>query len=87
VVHEAQFSLVYSGVGEATLVAESLRPEIGDIEGDRTRATLEREGAEVELLIEADDFVALRAGINTWLSLAGVAERAGGIGSGDVELG
>ncbi len=86
-VHEARFSLVYADAAEATLVAQSLRPEVGDIEGNRTRAQLERDGDEVALLIEADDFVALRAGINTWLSLAGVAERAGGVGSGDLDSG
>ena len=56
-------------------VKQSLRPEIGDIKDERTRATLSREGSVVCVDIAAADLVALRAGQNTWLSLIGVAER------------
>ena len=49
---------------------------MGAIDGDRTTATLDRDGATVELTVVADDLVALRAGCNTWLTLTGVAEAA-----------
>ncbi|WP_435076965.1 KEOPS complex subunit Pcc1 [Halococcus sp. AFM35] len=74
--HESSFSLEYDTESAAAAVERSLRPEVGDIEGDRTVAALSRTGGVVELDIEATDLVALRAGQNTWLSLAGVAERS-----------
>lgn len=73
--HESSFSFEYNTESEAKTVERSLEPEIGDIEGERTEATLSRKGAVVQVDIEAADLVALRAGQNTWLSLVGVAER------------
>jgi KEOPS complex subunit Pcc1 len=73
--HETSFSLEYDTESDAATVERSLRPEIGDIEGDRTGATLSREESVVRVDIEAADLVALRAGQNTWLSLVSVAER------------
>ena len=73
--HESSFALEYETESAAAAVERSLRPEIGDIEGDRTTATLSRDGATVGIDVAAADLVALRAGQNTWLSLAGVAER------------
>jgi KEOPS complex subunit Pcc1 len=73
--HETSFSLEYDTESDAATVERSFRPEIGDIEGDRTGATLAREGSVVRVDIEAADLVALRAGQNTWLSLVSVAER------------
>ncbi|EMA54074.1 KEOPS complex subunit Pcc1 [Halococcus thailandensis] len=73
--HESSFALEYGTESAAAAVERSLRPEIGDIEGDRTAATLSRDGATVGIDVAAADLVALRAGQNTWLSLAGVAER------------
>ena len=52
-----------------------MRQEVGDIESDRTRATLDSEDRTVTVTVEADDLVALRAGLNTWSTLVGVAER------------
>ncbi|MFB6311140.1 MAG: KEOPS complex subunit Pcc1 [Salinirussus sp.] len=75
--HVASLEFSYGSVELATRVERSLRPEIGDIEGDRATAALSRTDADLELRIEATDLVALRAGLNTWLSLATVAERAG----------
>jgi KEOPS complex subunit Pcc1 len=77
VTHVAEFSLHYATIATAERVAMAMEPEVGDIEGDRTRATLERDGSTLRIVIEADDLVALRAGLNTWLSLADVAERSG----------
>lgn len=74
-VHEAVFEYPYDDERTASIVAESLRPEVGDIEGDRTRATLRQDGNTVTVAVRARDLTALRAGINTWGSLVSVAER------------
>ncbi|WP_049902370.1 KEOPS complex subunit Pcc1 [Halococcus agarilyticus] len=79
--HETLLTFEYDSAARATTVEASLRPEIGDIEGDRTRASLARDGADLRLRIAAADLVALRAGQNTWLSLTAVAERCAAAGS------
>jgi KEOPS complex subunit Pcc1 len=70
------FTLDYADEELASRIERSLRPEIGDIDGDRTTAELAREGATLRVTVAADDLVALRAGCNTWLTLASVAEAA-----------
>ena len=80
--HETLLTFEYDTADRATTIEASLRPEIGDIEGDRTRVSLAREGAELRVRIAAADLVALRAGGNTWLSLVSVAERGAASGSG-----
>ncbi|MGB9931426.1 KEOPS complex subunit Pcc1 [Haloarcula amylolytica] len=74
--HQTRLTAEYDSTGRARAIARSVRPEIDDIEGDRTTARLSRDGQRVELTVEASDLVALRAGINTWLTLRGVAEDA-----------
>ncbi|MBX0302307.1 rpo operon protein [Halomicroarcula sp. F24A] len=74
--HRTVFRLDYPDESVARCVERSLRPEIGDIEGDRTTARLAREGATLCVTVAADDLVALRAGCNTWLTLSSVAEAA-----------
>jgi len=74
--HRTVFTLDYPDESAARRVEGSLRPEIGDIEGDRTTAALTRDGATVRVTVRADDLVALRAGCNTWLTLSSVAEAA-----------
>ena len=76
---DALLSLEYADAERARRVERSLRPEVGDIGGDRTGVSLERDGPTLEIAVDAGDIVALRAGLNTWLSLASVAESAGGI--------
>ena len=73
--HETSFSLEYDTESDAATIERSLEPEVGDIEGERTGATLSREADVLRIDIEAADLVALRAGQNTWLSLVSVAER------------
>ena len=73
--HETVLAVQYGTTARATTVERSLRPEIGDIEGERTRAALSRDGSVVIIEVGAADLVALRAGQNTWLSLVAVAER------------
>jgi len=74
-VHEAVFEYPYDDEQLASVVASAVRPEVGDIEGDRSRATLHRTGDTVIVTVRAKDLTALRAGINTWGSLVSVAER------------
>lgn len=73
--HEISFALEYDTESDAAIIERSLEPEVGDIEGERTGATLSRDGNVLCVDIEATDLVALRAGQNTWLSLVSVAER------------
>lgn len=80
--HEATLSFEYDDDERARRVERSVRPEVGDIEGDRTTAALDRDGPVVSVRIGAADLVALRAGVNTWSTLVGVAERAGGADGG-----
>lgn len=74
--HRSVLTFDYDTAERARCVERSVRPEMGAIDGDRTTATLDRDGATVELTVVADDLVALRAGCNTWLTLTGVAEAA-----------
>ena len=76
--HEAVLEFDYSDGERAARVARSVRIEADDIEGDRTAATVDREGATLLVRVNAADLVALRAGINTWTSLVSVAERCDG---------
>lgn len=77
--HEAILSFEYDDAERARTVEQSVRPEVGDIEGDRAAAGLERAGAVVTVQVDAADLVALRAGVNTWSTLISVAERAGSV--------
>lgn len=76
--HRSVFTLDYPDAEQARRVERSLRPELGDIDGDRTTATLTRDGATLTLTVAAEDLVALRAGCTTWTTLTAVAESAGG---------
>jgi KEOPS complex subunit Pcc1 len=60
----------------ARTVERSVRVEAGDIDDDRSTATVDRDGDTVTVRVDAADLVALRAGTNTWLRLLDVAERA-----------
>jgi KEOPS complex subunit Pcc1 len=78
VTHDAVLSFDYSTPDIAARVERSVRPEVGDIQGDRTRATIDRTGDCVTVTVAADDLVALRAGLNTWSTLVRVAEATSG---------
>ena len=71
----------YETPERATRIAAAIRPEVGDIQGDRTTASLSRDDARITVDIEADDLVALRAGLNTWSTLLEAAERVNESGS------
>jgi len=72
--HAATLVFEYTDERAARLVAGSVEQELDDIEDDRSRAVLSQSGCTVELRVEADDLVALRAGTNTWFTLVEVAE-------------
>jgi KEOPS complex subunit Pcc1 len=74
-VHSADLVFAYDDARAAALVADAVSQEVDEIEGDRTTAEVEREGREVRVDVDADDLVALRAGLNTWSTLVEVAER------------
>lgn len=75
--HKAVFECAYPDAERARRVERSVAVEVGDIEGDRTTASLDRDGATLTVTVSAADLVALRAGCNTWLSLVSVAEDCG----------
>jgi KEOPS complex subunit Pcc1 len=75
-VHAATLRFSYPDVDRASVVAESVTREAGDIAGDRTEVTVERAGATVTVRVAASDLVALRAGANTWATLVETAESA-----------
>lgn len=77
--HDAVLTFEYTNAQRARRVERAIAPEAGDIAGDRTTVSLARDDATLELIVEADDLTALRAGLNTWFSLVTVAERAGGV--------
>ena len=77
--HTADLVFDYDSAETAVLVERSVRQEVGEIEGDRTTASLTRDGTELTVRVDAADLVALRAGINTWSTLVEVAERVVGV--------
>jgi len=79
--HDILLSFDYPSETAAQVVERSLQPEIGAIDDERSRASLECEGKTVTIQLAASDLAALRAGVNTWCSLVSVAERASGVDS------
>jgi len=73
--HETTLSFIYSSERHARLVDDALGPEVGEIDDDRSGATVERDGEAVRVRVVADDLVALRAGINSWSRLVAVTEQ------------
>ena len=73
--HDATLRFEYESSARARAVASAVAQEVGEIGGDRSAATVERQGVAVAVRVVADDLVALRAGCNTWGSLVEVAER------------
>jgi KEOPS complex subunit Pcc1 len=76
--HTATLSVSYATPTSAALVADSLLPEVDQIEDDRATASVAREAAQVEITVRAADLVALRAGTASWSRLLAVAERVAG---------
>ncbi len=76
-VTEAVLEFPYRDPDTPRRVARSLAPEAGAIDDNRSSVRLAREGDTVEITVTAADLTALRAGLNTWFRLVGVAERVG----------
>ena len=81
--HEALLSFDFPDATRARVVERSVRREVGEIDGDRSRATVARDGATVTLRVEATDLVGLRAGLNTWQGLVEVAETTAAAADGE----
>jgi KEOPS complex subunit Pcc1 len=78
VAHSTDLVFEYDSPAFARVVERSVAVEAGDIEGDRSDASVSRDGDTVRVTVNATDLTALRAGQNTWLTLLEVAERAAG---------
>jgi KEOPS complex subunit Pcc1 len=78
--HDLSIAADYDDPAGARTVEASLRQEVGEIDDDRSRTVLDREGATLTITVGAADPVALRAASNTWLSLLAVAEAAADVG-------
>lgn len=76
--HTASLAYEYPDATRARIVERSVREEVDEIDDDRSRATIGRDDATVTVTVEARDVVALRAGLNTWQGLVGVAEATAG---------
>jgi KEOPS complex subunit Pcc1 len=77
--HSARLAFDYSSPEAAALVDRSVSQELGEIDGDRATATVDRDGQTVTVTVSADDLTALRAGLNTWTTLVEVAESVAGV--------
>lgn len=73
--HETRLVCAYGSSTGARRLQRALEPEVADLTDDRTRTELSRSERRLEVTVEATDLVALRAALNTWLSLLEVAER------------
>lgn len=73
--HRLVCEFMYADDRQAGIVYGSVHQEMGEIPGDRAMADVSHEGRVLRVEIEADDLVALRAAMNTWVGLVGVAER------------
>ena len=80
--HAVDLAFEYDCADDAALVAGAVRQEVGEIDGGRSTASLERADRRVLVEIRAEDLVALRAGLNTWQTLVEVAERSGAVCDG-----
>mgnify|MGYP002763346490 FL=1 len=79
--HTAELSFRYESPERADFVASAVGQELGEIDSDRATARLSQRQSQLSIEIDADDLVALRAGLNTWASLVEVAERMVSAGS------
>lgn len=80
--HRAELSFSFDSTRTADLVAASIVQEVGEIADHRAGASVATNDRTVTVSIDARDFVALRAGLNTWGTLLEVAERTHDVGTG-----
>ncbi|WP_416838848.1 KEOPS complex subunit Pcc1 [Haloferax sp. DFSO52] len=72
--HSASLEFDYPDERRARIVEQSVAVEVGEIDDARSRARVHRDGRTVVVTVDADDIVALRAGVNTWIRLVETAE-------------
>ncbi|SEO44657.1 KEOPS complex subunit Pcc1 [Halogranum amylolyticum] len=72
--HTASLSFDYADERRARTVERSVAVEVGDIDDARSGATVAHEDDTVTVTVRASDLVALRAGVNSWTRMVGVAE-------------
>ena len=72
--HQASFDFEYDDQRTTRLIERSIRPEIADMVDGRSKTAVSRDGTVLSVRIEATDLVALRAAMNTWLTLLATAE-------------
>lgn len=77
--HDAELVFEYPSVERARIVKQSVRQEVGEIDGNRTRAIVKQHGKRLVVRVTAEDPVRLRAGLNSWMSLVGVANQMLGL--------
>lgn len=73
--HRTTLDVCYSDSERTAAIARSVAREAGAIAGGRTHVSVEHTDTKIEVTIEAEDVVALRAGQTTWCTLLEVAER------------
>ena len=73
--HETLLELAYDDESMARIVERSVGREVGEMDDERSRTTVSRDGDVVAFTVRARDLTALRAATNTWLRLAAIAER------------
>ena len=78
--HDLTLTAVYDDPDRARTIERGLAQEVDEIDDDRSRAALDRDGIRLTITVDAADPVALRAAGNTWMSLLSVAETAATIG-------
>lgn len=71
-VFEASFTMPG---GKASVIAESLRPESTVASHERSKTTVNTDGDQLKLRIEAPDLHALRAAVNTYLKWVMMCDR------------
>ena len=77
-VHTASLSFEYSTSETARLIERAVRVEVDGLDDDRSTVGVSRTETDLTVDVGADDLVALRAGLNSWLRYVSVAERVAG---------
>jgi KEOPS complex subunit Pcc1 len=72
--HTISLAFDYDDERRARLVYEAVAVEVGEIDDDRSTATVGHDDETLRVDVLARDFVALRAGVNTWIRLVETAE-------------
>lgn len=79
--HDATLEYTYETPTRARAIENAVAQEIGEIDDERSRTTLEHSDRALTIEIIAKDLTALRAALNTWMTLVDVAEQSARIGS------